>query len=257
MKNTDDLSSDELVTTFHEDADIYRIVRAMQSEHSLLSVEFQRLEKLYTSIIVSCDPKRGVFHIDKLHPSDGNHLLFQNHEFSIIGLCNGVPAILSGCQIDTQTEAAIPSILAGNKGIALHFPRTITYQQRRQSFRTLVPRILGAKISYTLPDSDAPISGRLLDLSNTGFGCEFSIDKKATLKKGMTIKNCSIEIPEMLNINCSIEIMNARKVNKNPLVRCGIIFTDLSDKNERLITKCVLQLQQKLRRTETLKDGFK
>jgi len=263
MNENNDKNTDDLLTNFDDDADIFRLIRTMQKEHSSLSVEFQSLDKPYASIIIACDPKKRTFTIDNLHPADGNHLLRQGRKFSIIGLCNGVPAVLNNSRItsDSGTTSEHDGNFSG--GFRLKFPNTITYQQRRQFFRTQVPRILDARTSFSDSKQEESeenkqkeiISGRLIDLSNTGFACEFSIDEKSKLKKHSLIKNFIIHIPEWLEISCSIRIMNARKVNKNPIVRCGMAFTDLSAQQERVVSKCVLRIQQKLRQTETVKPN--
>lgn len=255
MNENNDNSADDLLTSFDDDADIFRLIRTMKKERSSLSVEFQGLEKCYASIVTACDPKQCTLTIDNLQPPDGNHLLNQGHEFSIIGLCNGVPAILNGCRITTNNASASEGDDNNIAGFLLNFPTTITYQQRRQFFRTQVPRILKARTSFSFSESKdrekETISGRLVDLSNTGFACEFSIDEKSKLKKNTVMENFTIYIPELLDISCSIKIMNARKVSKNPIVRCGMAFDELSAQQEKFISKCVLRIQQKLRQTET------
>lgn len=255
MNENNDNSADDLPTSFDDDADIYRLILTMQKERSSLSVEFKGLEKPYASIITACDPKQSTFTIDNLQPPDGNHLLSQGAEPSIIGLCNGVPAILNGSRLTSLNDTATKDDGNFTTGFLLGFPDTISYQQRRQFFRTQVPRILDAGTSFSLSEDNneekETISGRLVDLSNTGFACEFSIDKKSLLKKNTTIENFIIHIPELLDLSCTIKIMNARKVNKNPIIRCGMIFSDLSPQQEKLISKCVLRIQQKLRQTET------
>ena len=228
-----------------EPADIYRIVKSLQQARSFLSVKLANSSDVFTSIVLHTDFEKGVFVIDQLSPSHGNSLIVRKSSISVSGLVEGVPAIFDPVTYHMALQ------LDGNSVHCLNLPTAIGYNQRRQAFRINVPRSINSAITLPAVAGTKSLTGRVIDISASGLGCEFSEDALPNLEKGNVIANVHIVVGDVLDMTCDLICQYPQAETRTNSFKLGTGFCELNSLQEKAVAKTVLMLQQNARKLET------
>lgn len=145
-----------------------------------------------------------------------------------------------------QLHSVERSLTSDNK-LWFSFPRQIVYQQRRQSFRTLVPRAIHSRLEIEV--DACTVTGRLLDLSAGGVAGEFDgSDFVERLESGTQVK-LNLRIDTKVEVQCVATIQEIRRHNQG--WRLGLAFKGISPQQQRSIDKAVVDLQRSTRLNQT------
>lgn len=228
-----------------EPADIYRIIKSLQQARSFLSVKLGNSSDTFGSIILHTDFDKQVFVIDQLSPETGNPLIQRKTKIAVSGLLDGVPALFGTTTYHTALQ------IDGSRVHSLHFPETITYNQRRQAFRISVPRSIDSSITLQAPSRGASLQGRVIDISASGIGCEF-VYHLQDLEKGSVISHVHIVVGNVLDMTCDLICQYPPHTDENSnYFRMGTEFCALNSSQEKAVARTVLMLQQNARKLET------
>jgi hypothetical protein len=212
----------------------------------------------YTTVIIDCDWPSRILLLDHAI-SPGGPVSLQNYELvQLDGTLTGVHYTLHG--IPLLDNPLLDKDSNAQEGQLAGFPSLISYQQRRQSFRTTIPRSLSSNLEIKIEDSDSSweglvLEGRLLDLSASGLACECLIAAEAGEKKFSQLKlkpiSISIDLDELMTIACTGQIKEILPSSRDDVLRLGIEFSDLCPSLQRLVDKAVVDVQRLTRKNQT------
>jgi len=224
---------------------IFSILSSVQKSRTPITIKFEGSEKYYTSIILKTDLDKNHLIIDEIAPEDGHVLALQNMSFSIRGSHGGISLFFRH------------NIISGSNsenGIAFYsipLPDKMVYQQRRNSFRALVPRALNTQASVTSDKHLQPLSGRLYDISITGCRINFEGEVNQGLVRGDIFELAAITLPDGDQLNYALKLKHAFYRRENDETSCGFEFLGIDKVGQRLVDRFVYFLQREARRLET------
>lgn len=233
------------VRTITNAQQIYSILSAVQKARTPITIRFEGIDKYYTSIILKTDADDYSMIIDELAPEEGHELALQHASFSIRGSHGGVSLFFK------------PNMINGSgveNGIAFYripMPKEMIYQQRRNSYRALVPRALNVQCSLTSNSRPGTLSGRLHDISIGGCRVNFTGEVEPMLIRGDVFENVEITLPEGDKINYPLVLKHSsysREINETS---CGFEFEGIDKTGQRIVDRFVYFLQREARRLET------
>lgn len=224
---------------------IYNILTAVQKARTPITIKFEGREKYFTSIILKTDLEKNHLIIDEIAPAEGHMRALQHELFSIRGSHGGVSLFFR------------PNLISGSStenGIAFYsipLPEEMVYQQRRGSFRALVPAALSTPATLSCERHPQPMTGRLYDISITGCRINFEGEINQDLMRGDLFEQCSITLPEGGNISYPLKLKHISYSREYQQTSCGFEFIDLDKIGQRMLDRFVYFLQREARRLET------
>jgi len=233
------------VRTLTNKQQIFSILTAVQKSRTPITIKFEGSERYFTSIILKTDLDKSHLIIDEIAPEEGHVLAMKNLPFSIRGSHSGVslffrPNIISGA--GTENNIAFYSI---------PLPDEMVYQQRRGSYRALVPRVLNTQANITSTSQNHSLTGRLYDISITGCRINFEGEIKPELVRGDVFEQVDISLPEGDKINYPLKLKHARYSRESNETSCGFHFEGIDKAGQRMVDRFVYFLQREARRLET------
>lgn len=233
------------VRTLTNKQQIFSILAAVQKSRTPLMIKFEGIEKYFTSIILKTDLDKSHLIIDEVAPEEGHQLAMQNLPFSIRGNHSGVsfffrPNVIKAA--GSENNIAFYSIA---------LPDEMVYQQRRGSFRALVPRALNSQANITSTTRNQNLSGRLYDISVTGCRINFVGEVTLDLVRGDVFDQAEVMLPEGDKISYPLKLKHIRYNRESNETSCGFEFEGMDKLGQRMVDRFVYFLQREARRLET------
>jgi len=223
------LSDSEQIT---DPKKIIKLLERFTKHYTPLTVKIPKHKPQYTSCIVSVE--QGHVLLDELLPSTGHQALISEGALLVQGKLDGV---------DIQFFTTLQR--AGDKDKLLTYymdmPKLLEYRQRRETFRARIP--ITMKLPVLIENLHGEkIKGELYNLSYGGAGMILLPDK-SVMEKG-TQHKCDIELPESEWIHCTVELRFSKNVPSRNTQLIGTQFVELSEKQSRLIGRCISKLER-------------
>jgi len=215
-----------------------KLLEKLKSQRALLQTTIPSVPDVFFSAILFIDTENNFILIDELNKKAGHELLLIHKTLHIETKLDGI-AIHFSCElIDTEVE----------NGLHIYkfsFPDYLLYFQKRQSYRINIG--LGTNIPVKFRREDgAPAYGHIFNLSETGAGIE--LDKPYRFQMSEILPYCEIRLDEGSTITCQLEIRYASKNQKAEQQRIGGKFIGMTNPDQRLIARLVIELQRDLMR---------
>jgi len=245
QKTTDDASGVMGVRSLTNKQQIFSILSSVQKSRTPITIKFEGNDKYFTSIILKTDFDKDHLIIDEIAPAEGHGLAMQNLPFSIRGSHGGVSLFFR------------PNIIRGSgteNGIAFYsipLPEEMAYQQRRGSFRALVPRALNTQANLTSTERNRTFSGRLFDISITGCRINFEGEFEPELVHSEIFERVEITLSDSNSINYPLKLKHAYFSREMKETTCGFEFINIDKAGQRIVDRFVYFLQREARRLET------
>ena len=233
------------VRTITNAQQIYSILTAVQKARTPITIRFDGIDKYFTSIILKTDIDDYSMIIDEIAPEEGHELAMQNATFSIRGSHGGVslffkPNMINGSGVENSIAF-----------YRVTMPKEMIYQQRRNSFRALVPRALNIQCTATSSTRLRPLKGRLHDISITGCRINFEGEVTPELIRGDIFENAEIVLPEGDKISYPLILKHSNYSREINETTCGFEFDGIDKIGQRIVDRFVYFLQREARRLET------
>ena len=233
------------VRTLTNKQQMFSILTAVQKSRTPIMIKFEGIEKYFTSIILKTDLDKSHLIIDEVAPEEGHTLAMQNLPFSIRGNHSGVsfffrPNVIKASGL--ENDIAFYSIA---------LPDEMVYQQRRGSFRALVPRALNTQAEITSTSRNQNLSGRLYDISITGCRINFEGEVIQDLVRGDIFEQAEIMLPEGDKISYPLKLKHISYSRDSNETSCGFEFEGMDKLGQRMVDRFVYFLQREARRLET------
>jgi c-di-GMP-binding flagellar brake protein YcgR len=246
------MERDDSLHVIDDGADMIQLLQKFAQTKQHLRLRLPNREENYSTLIIDCDWQQRKLTLDQAISPDGPVSLQNYFTVELDGTLAGVHYTLQGIPLlEGESDGESDSKKSWQTG----FPLQISYRQRRQSFRTSIPRALSSNLEIKIDDSDLLFEGRLLDLSASGLACECLLPPEADDKTIATLKlkkiSLSIELDDLLTVVCDGQIKEILPSHQTEVLRFGIEFDNLSPSLQRLIDKAVVDVQRVTRKNQT------
>jgi len=248
MEQETTIPSDQILV---DPTEIGKALTAVIESRSQLTVRIDDRLTPYVSLLVEVDSEERVLYIDELLPQNGNDALGNGERFSIRALCRGIPVFFG----DNQILSAESEDETGPLTYKVPFPEKLVYQQRRQFFRVTVAAnqncnaVLVREHAESGKGTDAlSLRGRVIDLSQRGFGVQFPGLVSPEMIEGECIQECEISLPDLEYVTCQAEVRYFFYDEQRDISVAGLRFDGLAKPDQRMIDRYVLQLQREARK---------
>ncbi len=218
--------------------DIFSVLRALQNERSLVNVQFDGGAQLYNTMILDANLQDRYFLIDEVTPRDGHRKIEGGDKFSI-------RASIHGIKVHAKDLVSVRT-LNNPDGIyyQVPFPAKMLYMQRREAFRAYVPGSMKTTARFTSESREAPLFGRVLNMSATGVRVGFPGEVKPEFGP-MEKFNALIEIQAQDQmLDCRLEIVYYQYSKERDQTMCGCRFIDLPRASQQIVNRFVTFLQR-------------
>lgn len=218
--------------------DIFSVLRALQTERSLVNVQFDDGAQLYNTMILDANLQERYFLIDEVTPRDGHRKIDERSKFSI-------RASIHGIKVHAK-DLVSARTLSNADGIyyQIPFPAKMLYMQRREAFRAYVPGSMKTTARFSSPKREENLFGRVLNMSATGVRIGFPGEVSPEFGP-MEKFNAFIEIQAQdTNLECEIEIVYYQYSKERNQTMCGCRFVDLPRAAQQIVNRFVTFVQR-------------
>ncbi len=229
---------------FTSKKEMFRVFRALQLTHSLLSIKFHGESREYSSLLLNADLDKEELVFDELIPDEGNAKLKGGEPFTLIGVYEGIHVHCRFKGMRSKTPSGYDHAFSAG------FPEVIHHKQRREAYRATIDQYDDSKISAANDDRESAIAGKVVDLSTTGLGAEFPKFIRPEIKAGEKFPNCNIAVNQQFSIHCTLIARHPRYEKSTGLYFCGFEFHGLSRLQQKQVDRYIIELQQTARRND-------
>lgn len=175
--------------------------------------------------------------IEDVHPREGMRFLRTNHPFALAARIDG----LYVHSADNRAHKADSERNVPYFHVAL--PKTMLFQQRRQSTRFRLPlRVVaqGARITLQLANKEAkPLVGSIIDISAGGCRAEFTGFKFRPIHEDDPLERCALSIPNLLEVTAKAVLRHSTLDARRNVLTCGIEFLEMNVTDRRRLEQFI------------------
>ncbi|MDN3639969.1 flagellar brake protein [Simiduia curdlanivorans] len=213
--------------------DIYRTLRALQLQRSLLTVTLAGSKNIGSSLVLETELDSHTLYIDQLSDSALQAQLAPGQTLLLRASYGGVQ--VSGL-------FSIMAISRDSDAIQLAFPSELMHRQRRAAFRVNLTAPL-TTIQLKGKDRAEPLEGVIVDISADGLAVEFDRFVRPPIMPSEYFQHCHFSYND--------EEWELGLIAKHPSFdkqtskyRCGFSFRSLSSSQSKSINQWILQTQR-------------
>lgn len=227
--------------------DIYGALRKLALSKQSITIRMESQLKKYQSKIVNANLETLSFNLERLSPEEGNKIVAAGNRFDI-------EAQYQGAKICFRVDNRM-SFQPEHQQYRVEFPSEIHYLQRRSCFRVEqgvndIQVRLGDEINSRIA------SGRLVDLSSTGFKARFEISQDKELKPTKLFPLSKLVFPDETSVSLSLACNHTQYAQRQ--LFCGFHIVSMTPMEQRFLDQKIQQLQwQKEDDIEELNDDVR
>lgn len=212
--------------------DIYGVLRKLALSKQSITIRIESKLKRYQSKIVNANLETLSFNLERLSPEEGNRIVTAGNRFDIEAQYQGAKI---GFRVDNRM-----SFQPEHQQYRVEFPSEIHYLQRRSCFR--VEQGVN-DIQVRLGDNmdERITSGRLVDLSSTGFKARFEISQDKTLKPNKTFPLSALIFSDETSVGLSLACNHTQYAQRQ--LFCGFHIVSMAPMEQRYLDQKIQQLQ--------------
>jgi c-di-GMP-binding flagellar brake protein YcgR len=225
-------------------ADRYQQLETLQRRHAFIEVKFPRIERSFQSMILELHAEEGYVLIDELYPAEGRQFLLEGDSAEINGKSVGITVSFFSRLLAREVAEDAPVY-------RMELPEEIGASFRRTSYRVYVEREAGLVMDARRADGSS-FDAHIINLSTDGIKVSLHGDVSKELDKTPLLENCRIQLPNGIDIDCTIEIRNAyvmRTPSLNTMIG-GKLTVDMPSHRTKL-DMYLATVQRKQRRRES------
>jgi len=208
--------------------EIASTLRMLQESHDPLIITFHERSQRFQSYLVDVNRDGGTLALDEMIPRDGERHLENGEPFRIEGFHDGVRVAWESNGSLSISEKDGHRIYTGS------LPDEVVYHQRRNAFRAALKLAQLVNIELGGEKLKAPISGKLLDISER-------------LQLGQVYDRFIAALP-FGSMTTSVELRYLHFEEKINTTFAGVRFHNMSGLVQRQVERFVYQLQREARR---------
>lgn len=221
--------------------DVYGALRKVVLLETPVTILIDGEDTEFKSVITETSLKSRSFFMDRVTPVQGNDLIRSGKHFS-------VECDTQGVRIEFRMESRL-RYQSDLEQYRAEFPSEVLYLQRRTAYRVAVPPAHQILVTLRFHDDDdgEGMTGRLLDLSSSGFKAQFKGDITDLLHSHKDIPVARVRFNRENSMDCSIEARHIH-LTENNQTECGFSFTTISPQGQRFIDRLITEFQWEERR---------
>ena len=221
--------------------DVYGALRKVVLLETPVTLRIDGEETEFKSAITETSFKSRSFFMDRVIPVQGNDLIRSGKRFS-------VECDTQGVRIEFRMTGRL-RYQPEQEQYRAEFPDEVLYLQRRTAYRVMVPPAHQILVTLRFHDDedDEGMTGRLLDLSSSGFKAQFKGDITEMLHNHKDIPMARVRFNRENSMDCSLEARHIQ-INDNGQTQCGFSFTTISPQGQRFIDRLITEFQWEERR---------
>lgn len=212
--------------------DIYGVLRKLALSKQSICISMGSQFKKYQSKIVNACLETLSFNLERLTPEEGNKIVAAGNRFNI-------EAHYQGAKICFRVDNRM-SFQPEHQQYRVEFPSEIHYLQRRSCFR-VEQGVNDIQIRLGDDINSRIASGRLVDLSSTGFKARFEISQDKELKPSKAFPQSTLIFPDETSINLSLACNHTQYAQRQ--LFCGFHIVSMTPMEQRYLDQQIQQLQ--------------
>lgn len=213
----------------------------LQESHDPLIITFHERSQRFQSYLVDVDRDGRAMILDEMVPRDGERHLENGEPFRIEGFHDGVRIAWDSNGTLTVSEKDGHRVYTGS------MPDEVVYHQRRNAFRAALKLAQLVNIELDGEKLQAPVRGKLLDISATGCKLRFEGDISERLQLGQVYDRFMAALP-FGSMTTSVELRYLHFEERINITFAGVRFHNMSGLVQRQVERFVYQLQREARR---------
>lgn len=218
--------------------DIYAVLRALQSDRSSISIQFDNSGALYASMVLNVSLRDKNFILDEFSTAEAHKRAESGTPFTLRASVNGIKVVAKDLKLSRVGKDA--------NGVfyEIDFPQKLLYLQRRDAFRAWVPGTLMVNALCKSENHPEGFKGRLQNMSATGFRVlvEGKVVPEPEMLEGF---NVSAHLPLIdQDLNCLADAVYSQYVQERGQTIIGFRFGNLGRSEQIAINRFVTQLQR-------------
>ncbi len=221
--------------------EIASTLRMLQESHDPLILTFHERSQRFQSYLVDVDRDGLKMVLDEMIPRDGERHLENGEPFRIEGFHDGVRVAWESNGTLTVSEKDGHRVYTGS------MPDEVVYHQRRNAFRAALKLAQLVNIELDGEKLQAPVRGKLLDISATGCKLRFEGDISERLQLGQVYDRFMAALP-FGSMTTSVELRHLHFEERINITFAGVRFHNMSGLVQRQVERFVYQLQREARR---------
>lgn len=215
-------------------AKIVEVLGLLKQEDAKLKINFAGSKKDFSSHIIAVDKKNLCFTLDEIFPEDA-HLLFSRSGNLI------AQSKVQGATVSFQSSLIRASRSRQFTTYVCDIPDSISYIQRRNEYRVLVPSAHLVRAVAQHAPSRQILQGRVHDISLNGICLAFK--SRHIIKPGEQLTHCKLPVGSDQVITFTLEVRHIES-NSTDTIHVGGKFSDLTARSSELISRFVRELER-------------
>lgn len=218
--------------------DIYAVLRALQSDRSSISIQFDNSGSVYASMVLNVNLRDRNFILDEFSNEEANRRAESGSRFTLRASVNGIKVIAK------ELKLARSGRDSNGMFYEVDFPEKLLYLQRRDAFRAWVPGTLMVNALCKSDNHPKGFKGRIQNMSATGF--RLLVEGKISPEPEMLEKyNISTHLPLIdQDLNFEADAIYTQYVQERNHSILGFRFGNLGRTEQIAINRFVTQLQR-------------
>ncbi|MDO9476663.1 MAG: flagellar brake protein [Pseudohongiella sp.] len=218
--------------------DIYAVLRALQTDRSSISIQFDNSGAVFASMVLSVNLKEKNFVLDEFSTGEAHKRAEAGTPFTLRASVNGIKVLAKDLKLARVGKDA------NGLFYEIDFPEKLLYLQRRDAFRAWVPGTLMVNASCKSENHPKGIKGRIQNMSATGF--RLLVDGKIVPEPDMLESfNITTHLPLIdQDLRCDADAVYAQFVQERNHTIVGFRFGTLGRTEQIAINRFVTQLQR-------------
>ncbi|MBS1229392.1 MAG: YcgR family protein [Proteobacteria bacterium] len=239
LEQTDDYSRFLL----HSKSEILALLRALIQKRSMITVHFDHGRSFLLTTIIALSDDNREFILDIGSNEDMNRRALLADKLILTTIADKVKVQFSLNKLSPTQSGGGPAFLA-------KIPEQLLRLQRREFFRLSTPVANPLKLCATLTGADASVQQLelpLMDLSGGGVGLVARPDQAELFKRGDTLKDCQIMLPDEGLLVATICVRNIFEVTTridSHFFRLGCEFIGLSPARSTLVQRYITRVER-------------
>ncbi len=219
---------------------ICQVLRRLQEQRALLTVQIGSAAASYTSAILEVVREEKYLVLDELVPREGHLQLQQTKQLQVRGILDGIEVRFKSNVTQISTQNGLPFY-------KVPFPSRLDYPQRRQVHRVPIPLNTGMPVTLLMPDEHL-VSGELRDISPEGLGIRVRTGVIDIPRDHGTVVICQLAFKGEPEFVADIQLCHIDPPVRGRVPRVGARFFGLQPHQARRIEQFCAELAREQRR---------
>lgn len=214
---------------------IKKLLQELEKQSPLCTITIAGSKEEFSSSILDVETTAKIIILDELFPQHGNTLIDDQKKIKLSTHYNGIHLAfnLSNIQFGSADDITYYKV---------DFPTRIYYPQRRKGHRI---SLQSAHIIFSgiATKNNTSMGGYVFDLSRGGISITLS-DDRARIRRGDTIKNCSIRLNDY-NMSFDLSVRCVKKIGSlRRQTNIGGYFENISSKSQNKLSYFITSLER-------------